>query len=357
MLRLRHLIEELGFSSASDLVQSLVGFFSPRLAFLQVGTACATCVLGFIREWVYDPPFALFLIVGLIITETLLVAAVRHKVSKQLEERSFNRAVVILIVYVGLMMVAYWFQKADPLYGFLPKLVFGFFGMRLFISVVRLLNRLGYAPHELLDAISTRVDLKTGQTKEVPPAEPPAPAEGEDPVSDESGISPATRAKALVWLALIGTSLLLCSCATQDRCYRKYGRQTGPTVYVHDTVLMELPAAVAEKLLDSMDVVDLAPGDSLTAVTPDGTATAVLTRLPVQANTLPAEKSPGYRLTARRNPIEHKQPVSLPCPPCEAIEPPPCEPRVVKEMPWWGWGLIWSLLTLLVIQTFRRRPG
>ncbi len=326
---LRSFLRELGFETLSELLVTVLGIKSLTLVVLQVSAASLVAGSEFLADYIYKPPSAVFIIVGLILADTLLGLLVAYNAGHKVDLRKMTRMVPIMLSHLAVMSVSYHISLAEPVaFAWLPSAVFGFFAMRNFLSAVQNMIRLGWMRGEVLEYLNRR--LSAADEHHLPAADKP---------------EPPVPVLALVLLA----GLTLSACATRQRCYRKYG-EPGHIMFVRDTVRLTQPQSEGDKRLEADAVTLLAPGDSLVATTQDGTATAILTRLPSAS---PSQAGP-YKLRAKRQAQTFVQPRAVPCPPVQTIRPPPV---VVKQVPWWVSPVIWALLTLLAVQTLRKRFG
>jgi hypothetical protein len=137
------------------------------------------------------------------------------------------------------------------------------------------------------------------------------------------------------------------SCASQKRCYRKWPYVQGDTVWLHDTMQIEIPGTSAQADIEAKKVFGLNAGDSLVVTSNDGKSRAILRRLlPTRLDSVG-----GFQLRSVVDGRKFTKTIKLPCPPQKYLIPPP---KIIYKVPLWVWIAFGGLGTALGYQTFRR---
>lgn len=147
-------------------------------------------------------------------------------------------------------------------------------------------------------------------------------------------------------LVLLGL-FFFASCASQKRCYRKWPYVQGDTVWLKDTIKVEIPGSEAHADIEAGKLFGLKHGDSLEVTSTDGSAKAIIKRLlPSKFDTVG-----GYQLKSVQAARTYTKTIRLPCPPQKFLMPPP---EVIYKVPVWVWWAFGGLTTALVFQSLRR---
>lgn len=326
-MKIKHFIEELGFSSLGDLASTLSGFKTIPLIIVQVSFAWAINITGFVRHWVYDPPNAVFVVVGLIISDTILAISQAVKAQGKVDLRKLTRMIPVILTHVGIMSASFHFAKVDPeSFSWMPTAVFAFFGIRHLISVIKNATRLGLLKGDLLEVLNTRI----ASTEED---------------AEEKGSGSDFKSGAAALLVLLASTFLI-GCATQTRCYKRWPYVQGDTVWLHDTVKVLIPGTNTQANVPSRKLLDLRPGDSLSVTSPDGNTKAVVKRLaPTESDSLG-----GFQIAAQQKGRVEVRTIRLPCPPQKYLLP---KPEIIYKVPVWVWvsfGVLGSIIIYLLLK-------
>lgn len=330
-MKIRHLIEELGFSSIAEMAQTLSGFKTVPTLILQIGFAWYVNLSGFTSTWVYDPPNAVFVVVGLIVSDTILGFWLAMKKNGKADLRKLTRVLPITLAHVGIMSVSFHFSKVDPTsFSWMPTAVFAFFGIRHLISVIKNLTQLGLIKGDLLNVINSRITTAD-----------------EDTTDSTSKISKANslKSESMVVLLLVA-SALIGGCASQTRCYKKWPYVQGDTVWLHDTLKVVIPGTNTQANVSSSKLFNMKAGDSLTVTSPDGNTKAVVKRLQPTVN----DSVGGYQISSIQKGRVEKKYIRLPCPPQKFLVP---APEVIYKVPAWVWMAFGAIGVAWGYQTFR----
>jgi hypothetical protein len=130
---------DLGFDGMGDFVAITFWNHSAKSFLVQVllaGTVM-TCS-SFVEEWIYSPASAVWLIVFMVVAETLLGAFVAIKQNEAFNIAKFTRLAPILISHLVVMSVSWHMSQIDnTIFSWLPQAVFAFFSGRNLMGIVR----------------------------------------------------------------------------------------------------------------------------------------------------------------------------------------------------------------------------
>jgi toxin secretion/phage lysis holin len=221
-------------------------------------------VLEFTDTYMWSPPITLLLVFLTICIDsaTGMLYAWRQK---RWESRKAFRGVFKAVAYIGLLMLAHNYGRAEPSLNWLPVAILVPMVLFLLASVIKNLSLLGWLPPRLASILYERIDAYKN---------PDVRAESGD-MRDKSGEG---TGRMLAVLLCVG--LLLSSCSTERACKRKY--PCVPTtvervVQVRDTTILT-PEAVVDWILLPC------PGEPPSSSPLGGESSGEQTRMTVPAN-------------------------------------------------------------------------
>jgi hypothetical protein len=154
------LMNEWGFESVSQMVKTTFGVKSTLFIALQTSLAGFNVFMAFAKEWIWDPPRAIGVIMLLIIVETITGAIVAVKSGKQFDPKKFGSGFIVLMAHVFMMAMAHNIANIEPSLFWLTNAFFGWFAMRNFLSIMKDLIFLKLVRGEFFDFIKNKLNLK-----------------------------------------------------------------------------------------------------------------------------------------------------------------------------------------------------
>jgi hypothetical protein len=131
---------DLGFDGFFDFLAITFYNHSAKSFFIQITVASATALSfsSFVEQWIYNPASAVWLIVFMVLTDTLLGAFVAIKQNEAFNLAKFTRMAPILISHLVVMSVSWHMSQIDnTIFSWLPQAVFAFFSGRNLMGIVR----------------------------------------------------------------------------------------------------------------------------------------------------------------------------------------------------------------------------
>lgn len=169
---------ELGFKSLSDFSKSIFGFKSFVFIIAQIAGSLFSIIMGFTKEWIWDPPSAAIVFVSLILSESFTGTYVAVVIKKEkFDFRKFYNIAPKVVAHIFLLSASFQLGKYSAFLNFwLPNAVFGWFTTRNLIATLLnliemklvkgeffsyLKKKLGAQDSELLESIER--DIKDGK--------------------------------------------------------------------------------------------------------------------------------------------------------------------------------------------------
>lgn len=153
-------LHEWGFDSFTEMVKTTFGVKSTVFIALQTSLAGLNIFLAFVKEWIWDPPRAIAIIMLLIVVETVTGAVVAVKRGKEFDPKRFGSGFVVLLAHIFMMAMAHNIASVEPSLFWITNAFFGWFAMRNFLSIMKDLVFLKLLRGEFIDYIKSKLNIK-----------------------------------------------------------------------------------------------------------------------------------------------------------------------------------------------------
>lgn len=143
----------LGFESVKDYRNTLISF---NHLFLISFISFLGALNGFITEYIYDTPQAVYSLFGMIILDTL-TGSLRALKKGNFTSNKFSRFILILFSYMSLLAISFNLAKSTFLFIWLPSFLFFGFSSVLLISILENLSELKIIPKKFVDKFKDKI--------------------------------------------------------------------------------------------------------------------------------------------------------------------------------------------------------
>lgn len=193
-------------------------------------------VLEFTDTYLWSPPITLLLVFLTIVADSATGMLYAYR-QKRWESRKAFRGIFKAVAYLGLLILAHNYGRAEPSLSWLPTGILVPMVLFLVLSLIKNLSLLGWLPPKLAAMLYERIDAYKNP-------------DNRHESRDMSAESRDATGRMLVGLLLAG--VLLSSCTTEKSCRRRY--PCVPTtvervVEVRDTTILTPEAEVSTVLL------------------------------------------------------------------------------------------------------------
>lgn len=159
-MALKTVWQEWGFQDVGDFLATTLGNKSIVSLTLQITVSSFAGYLAFIKQYIYDPPLGVAVIVSLLVLDTILGASVALKQGDTFNIAKFSRIVPILLSHLAILTLSHNIKLTDSItFVWLPNAIFGFFAMRTFLSVIRNLVTLGFVSGQLFVFVEKKLSM------------------------------------------------------------------------------------------------------------------------------------------------------------------------------------------------------
>jgi phage-related holin len=202
-------------------------------------------VLEFTDTYLWSPPITLLLVFLTIMADSVTGMLYAYR-QKRWESRKAFRGLFKAVAYLGLLILAHNYGRAEPSLSWLPTGILVPMVLFLVLSLVKNLSLLGWLPPKLAAMLYERIDAYKNPASDAPEQKPHP-----QPLSKGEG-GKQRGGEVTILLLLLCAGLLLSSCSTERACTRKY--PCVPTtvervVAVRDTTILTPAAEVRTVLL------------------------------------------------------------------------------------------------------------
>jgi phage-related holin len=202
-------------------------------------------VLEFTDTYLWSPPITLLLVFLTIMADSATGMLYAYR-QRRWESRKAFRGLFKAVAYLGLLILAHNYGRAEPSLSWLPTGILVPMVLFLVLSLIKNLSLLGWLPPKLAGMLYERIDAYKNPASDAPEQKPhPQPLSKGDG-GKQQGYKPGRSL-----LLLLCAGLLLSSCTTEKSCRRRYPCTPSAVerlVTVRDTTILT-PAATVEWVL------------------------------------------------------------------------------------------------------------
>lgn len=145
----------LGYCSIKEVCKSAFG-----LEHLQANiiTSSIGGLIAFITSYIYNDPQAIFVLVGMIVFDSL-TGILKALKTKTFSSAKLPRILVIMVIYLSLLSLGWNLSKVNDLFSWLPGVLYFGFITTLSISIIENLHILGIISDNMYNFILKKMKL------------------------------------------------------------------------------------------------------------------------------------------------------------------------------------------------------